>query len=73
MNPAARRFSKRLPDRRAQRRCVPVLRTFASLMILSAAACRRDGAVVGGTGGRAGATGGTGGGRLRRRQRWGGE
>ena len=33
-------------------------------MILSAAACRRDGAVVGGTGGGAGATGGTGGSRL---------
>ena len=61
MNPAARSFSKRLPHRRVQRRCVPVLRTFASLMILSAAACRRDGAVVGGD---AGAAGGAAGGRL---------
>ena len=64
MNHAARSLSKRLPDRRAQRRCVPALRTFASLMILSAAACRRDGAVVGGTGGGWRDRGGTGGGRL---------
>jgi endo-1,4-beta-xylanase len=63
MNPAPR-FSKRALDRRAQLSCVPALRAFASLMILSAAACRRDGAAVGGTGGGAGATGGAGGGRL---------
>jgi endo-1,4-beta-xylanase len=63
MNPAALRFSKRALDRRGRLSHVPALRAFASLMILSAAACRRDGAVVGGTGG-AGATGGTGGGRL---------
>ena len=64
MNRARRRFSKSLFDRRAQLGCVPVLRTFASLMILSAAACRRDGAAVGGTGGGLGSTGGAGGGRL---------
>ena len=54
MNSAARLFSKRLPERRAQLSCVPALRTFASLMILSAAACRRDGAALGGTGGSGG-------------------
>jgi endo-1,4-beta-xylanase len=64
MNPAALRFSKRALDRRVRLSHAPALRTFASLMILSAAACRRDGAVVGGTGGAAGATGGTGGGGL---------
>ena len=61
MNPAARPFSRRLPERRAQLNCVPALRTFASLMILSAAACRRDGAALGGTGGDARSTGGAGG------------
>ena len=64
MNRARRRFSKPLFDRRAQLGCVPVLRTFASLMILSAAACRRDGAALGGAGGGAGSTGGAGGGWL---------
>jgi endo-1,4-beta-xylanase len=61
MNRARRPFAKRFLDRRAQLRCVPVLRTFASLVILSAAACRREGAAVGGTGGVAGTAGGTGG------------
>ena len=61
MNPAALRFSKRALDRRVRRCGVPALRTFASLMILSAAACRRDGVAVRGTGGE-GATGGAGGG-----------
>jgi endo-1,4-beta-xylanase len=61
MNLAALRFSKRALDRRARLSHVPALRTFASLVILSAAACRRDGVAIGGG---AGATGGTGGGRL---------
>ncbi len=64
MNPAERPFSKRRSERCAQRSCVPGLRTVASLMILGAAACRRDGAVVSGTGGGVGATGGAGGGGL---------
>jgi endo-1,4-beta-xylanase len=54
MNPAARTFPKR---RHARLRGVRAARTLAGLVILSAAACRRDGAAVGGTGGALGLAG----------------
>ena len=51
-----------LPTRQHLRlRRVRAIRTLAGFVILSAAACRRDGAGAGGTGGSAGPIGGVGG------------